>query len=288
MHQDVTQKDVQSDISLHPQPTMFTVQNKKNLPWQGDTYSTHSDMQYASICDAMDAHPWQLCNPYQNVLDIGCGDGKISAQIASRLPLGRVLGIDSSTSMITHSNQHHAPRHSNLTFAVADAQALPDQYHQKFDTVTSFYCLHWVEHLEQTLQGIQKCLKPNGQLIFYIGGSDEIPVLTALEKLLASRNSEKMAKLIWYRSADEITDMALRCNFLIERCESFSYAYTYPSIEELVGWVNTLPYGHQLEPTLRQQYIRAAVMQHVLLFPAQADGSITLHFPLIRFYGRKA
>lgn len=286
MHQDITQKNTQSEITLHPHA--HTAQNKQKLFWRGDVYSAHSDVQYASICAAIDAHPWQHCNPYQNVLDIGCGDGKISAQIASRLPLGHVLGIDSSASMIGHSNEHHAPKRSNLTFAIADAQALPDQYHQKFDTITSFYCLHWIEHLEQTLQGIQKCLKPNGQLIFYIGGSDEIPVLTVLEKLLESENSETIGKFVWYRSADEIKNMALRCNFVIERCESFSYAYTYPNIEELVRWVNTLPYGCELESALRQEYIRTAVMQYARRFPAHADGRITLHFPLIRFYGRKA
>ena len=30
------------------------------------------------------------------VLDIGCGDGKVTAEIARRIPKGRVLGVDNS------------------------------------------------------------------------------------------------------------------------------------------------------------------------------------------------
>ena len=288
MHQDSIQKEAPSKITLHPHPTQFIALDKQKSAWQGEAYSTHSSMQYDSICEAIAAHPWQHCNPYQSVLDIGCGDGKISAQIASRLPLGRVLGIDASLSMITHSNERHASKHSNLTFAIADAQALPEQYHEKFDTITSFYCLHWIENLEQTLHSIRKCLKPNGQLIFCVGGTGGIPVLTALENLLAStKHLEKIEAPIWYRSTDEITAMAARCNLLVERCKQFSYAYTYPNIEALIQWVSALPYGHGLESTRRQEYIRTAVMQYVLGYPAHADGSITLHFRLIHFYGRK-
>ncbi len=289
MHQDITQKEAPSEITLHPHPTQFIARDKQKSAWQGDAYSAHSDPQYASICAAIDAHPWQHCNPYQNVLDIGCGDGRISAQIASRLPLGRVLGIDTSASMITHSNERHASKHSNLTFAIADAQALPEQYHEKFDTITSFYCLHWIENLEQTLHSMRKCLKPNGQLIFWVVGSSGMPVLTVLEKLLSSDKSDvkKYESPICHRSTDEITAMAARCNLLVERCEQFSYAYAYPNIEALIQWVSALPYGHGLESTRRQEYIRTAVMQYVLGCPAHADGSITVHFPLIHFYGRK-
>ena len=58
----------------------------------------------------------------ERVLDLGCGDGKITAEIADRLPHGSVLGVDPSTAMIAFARQHYrAPARTNLDFAVADA-----------------------------------------------------------------------------------------------------------------------------------------------------------------------
>jgi trans-aconitate methyltransferase len=37
---------------------------------------------------------------YENVLDIGCGDGRITAEIAAKIPEGRIWGIDNSIEMI--------------------------------------------------------------------------------------------------------------------------------------------------------------------------------------------
>lgn len=37
----------------------------------------------------------------ESVLDIGCGDGKVTALLSSRLRNGKVKGIDSSPDMIT-------------------------------------------------------------------------------------------------------------------------------------------------------------------------------------------
>jgi trans-aconitate methyltransferase len=46
---------------------------------------------------------------------VGCGDGKITAEIADRLPEGSVLGVDPSTDMIAFAREHF--RRKNLDFA---------------------------------------------------------------------------------------------------------------------------------------------------------------------------
>src|SRR5689334_13566922 len=45
----------------------------------------------------------------QHVLDVGCGDGKISAQIAARIPAGTVIGVDPSRDMIAFASNHFPP-----------------------------------------------------------------------------------------------------------------------------------------------------------------------------------
>ena len=54
---------------------------------------------------------------YERVLDLGCGNGKVTAEIAARVPEGTVVGIDSSAEMIAFASAHFAPTmRPNLRF----------------------------------------------------------------------------------------------------------------------------------------------------------------------------
>jgi trans-aconitate 2-methyltransferase len=98
----------------------------------------------------------------ERVLDIGCGDGKITAEIARRLTTGSALGIDPSTRMIAYAQAHFARiKYPNLTFAVGDATSLP--FRGEFDLVVSFNALHWVRDQSAALRGIRDALKPAGR-----------------------------------------------------------------------------------------------------------------------------
>jgi len=96
------------------------------------------------------------------ILDVGCGDGKITAKIAARVPDGFVLGIDPSHDMIAFANSHFGlPEWRNLRFAVADVRNLP--YRNKFDLIVSFNALHWVPEQERALRSMRRALKPEGR-----------------------------------------------------------------------------------------------------------------------------
>lgn len=98
----------------------------------------------------------------ERTLDVGCGDGKITAKIAARLPRGSVLGVDPSREMIAFAAGHFgAPVFPNLRFDVADVRSLP--YLSEFDLVVSFNALHWVTEQEEALRSINQVLKPAGR-----------------------------------------------------------------------------------------------------------------------------
>jgi trans-aconitate 2-methyltransferase len=98
----------------------------------------------------------------ERVLDVGCGDGKITAAIAARVPQGSVLGVDPSRDMIRFAQSHYAiaPTH-NLRFQVGDARSLPFQ--SEFDLVVSFNALHWIPDQEKALSSIRAALIPGGK-----------------------------------------------------------------------------------------------------------------------------
>jgi trans-aconitate 2-methyltransferase len=98
---------------------------------------------------------------WERVLDIGCGDGKVTAEIAERLPRGAVVGVDPSTRMIDFAREHFAANHPNLSFAVGDAVRLP--YRDAFDLVVSFNALHWVPDQTAALCCIRDAMRPKGR-----------------------------------------------------------------------------------------------------------------------------
>jgi len=100
----------------------------------------------------------------ERILDVGCGDGKITAQIATRVPRGSVLGVDPSRDMVAFASRHFgAPARANLRFEVADARSL--SYRNEFDLIVSFNALHWVPEQRLALQSIGAALKPGARAI---------------------------------------------------------------------------------------------------------------------------
>ncbi len=95
----------------------------------------------------------------ERILDVGCGNGKTTAEIAARVPQGAVVGVDASADMIAFAAAHGA-LHPNLQFAVADARQLP--YQHEFDLVVSFNALHWIPDQDRALRSIRAALKDTG------------------------------------------------------------------------------------------------------------------------------
>lgn len=157
-------------------PTPTTPLPPKAEEWRGEDYAQHSSLQ-AAMADEVLSH-LQLRGDEQ-VLDLGCGDGKLSARIAQRVPRGSVLGVDASPDMVAFAQANFgAGQVPNLRFEVADARAL--NYRAAFDLLVSFNALHWVSDAATALQGIRQALRPSGQArLRLVTRSD----LTSLEEI---------------------------------------------------------------------------------------------------------
>ena len=73
----------------------------------------------------------------ENILDLGCGDGKITVEIAELVSHGSVIGVDNSSQMIALAYKKYSQnQYPNLSFQVMDASAL-------YALILSFNLLHW-------------------------------------------------------------------------------------------------------------------------------------------------
>ncbi len=129
--------------------------------WVGRDYFRHSSLQQ-HLAEEQLAR--LTLAGAERILDVGCGDGKITAEIAQRVPNGSMLGTDPSQSMIAFASRQFAQAgHANLRFEVADVRTLP--YRAEFDWVVSFNALHWVPEQETALRSLRLALKPGGRAL---------------------------------------------------------------------------------------------------------------------------
>ncbi len=101
------------------------------------------------------------------ILDIGCGTGRHSIELAKRGY--SVTGIDLSESMLKRAKEKAKEQKVNIDFRKADARSLP--FEDEFDLAImlcegGFSLMETDEMNYQILQNAAKSLKENGKLIF--------------------------------------------------------------------------------------------------------------------------
>ena len=137
--------------------------------WNAAEYSQRSGLQQAMAEEVLALLDLEGS---ERVLDVGCGDGKITAAIAARVPRGTVVGVDASRDMITFAASHFDPTvRANLRFEVADARLLP--FRNEFNRVVSFNALHWVPDQDAALRSIRSAMTPDGQALLRLVSKGE-------------------------------------------------------------------------------------------------------------------
>jgi trans-aconitate 2-methyltransferase len=120
--------------------------------------------------------------PGERILDLGCGTGHLTAQLAERGV--EVVGLDASPSMVASARQNF-PR---LKFMLGDAQSAI--FDQPFDAVFSNAALHWMKDAPGVIASVARALKPRGRFVFEMGALGNIAtILSALRKVLPAAES---------------------------------------------------------------------------------------------------
>jgi trans-aconitate 2-methyltransferase len=101
----------------------------------------------------------------ERVLDLGCGDGVLTAQMAALVPHGEAVGIDASQGMIDVAQHRQGP---NLRFVLMDINELG--FVEEFDVIFSNATLHWIKDHRNLLQNVRRALRTGGVLRFDFAG----------------------------------------------------------------------------------------------------------------------
>lgn len=110
-------------------------------------------------------HLGKLLRRGMDILDVGCGTGAITADIAKAVdPDGMVLGIDRDDANVAGSIRQYGGI-KNLRFESVDILAVGDRFNSQFDIVTAARTLQWISEPQRAIRNMKKAAKPGGQVI---------------------------------------------------------------------------------------------------------------------------
>jgi ubiquinone/menaquinone biosynthesis C-methylase UbiE len=131
------------------------------MEWDAEKYEDTSKMQFQ-----IGQQTIALLNPQfnENILDIGCGTGSLSLQIAAKIGDGIVTGVDPDASMVQFAREA-IDRNQVANFRVMQADATQLDFLEEFDAVFSNIVLHWVPNVPKLFQVLYAALNPGGRLV---------------------------------------------------------------------------------------------------------------------------
>jgi trans-aconitate 2-methyltransferase len=222
----------------------------------------------------------------EHILDVGCGDGKVTAEIARAVPRGSVTGADFSPQMIGFAKKAFpAEKFSNLRFHVMDARKI--KFERRFDAVFSNAALHWVDDHQAILRGMSAVLKSGGRLMVSCGGkgnAQDVFVSLRPEMRLARWRKffRAMPKPYFFYAPEDYEKWLPRFGFKIQSRKLAPKDAAYEGADGFMAWLRTtwIPYVQRVPENLREEFIAAVTQRYVAKHPADADGKV--HVRMVR------
>jgi trans-aconitate methyltransferase len=220
---------------------------------------------------------WLAPQPDERILDLGCGDGQLTAKIAASG--AKVVGVDASPEMVEGALS------KGIDARVGNAEALP--FTVEFDAVFSNAALHWVRNQDAMMAGVKRALKPGGRFVAEMGGHGNIAAIRVA--LMAALERHGCAGLEdgvnYYPTPQGYSARLVAHGFVVEEMQLIPRPTPLPS--GMHAWLTTFRSGvlDAVPEALRSVVIEDTV---ALLEPALCDeqGNWTGDYVRLRFIAR--
>ena len=260
---------------------MNGMNEQKTNDWDANKYQKHSDLQYKAAMYALSKISFK---GNESVLDIGSGDGRITAEIAKRVPQGSVLGIDISPNMIEHARNNH--QQDNVSFELYDISKGKNFYDlqkqlkesHSFHVITAFSSLSWIKNQSQAFNNIFYLLKAKGQFRAGIAHEDS-PYLRARYKMLTHDKWKDFFvdyEMPYYPSNEQTVQKLLEHAWLkpVEITKT-GVPQLFATRQDFIDWMSAIPAQIDRIPLERQQeFLDDIVTEYLQEVPEKENGSI--------------
>jgi trans-aconitate 2-methyltransferase len=254
--------------------------------WDALEYERHSSAQFAWASELIEK---MNLEGDEALLDLGCGEGKISAILARLLPRGRVTGIDSSEAMIDHARKNFsAAQYPNLEFLQMDGTKIT--FEDCYDVVFSNAALHWMKDQARVLDGVRRSLTPQGRFVFQMGAKSNAKEIayTFLDVMISPSWSgyfQEIPSPYKFYDPDEYLELLAGAGLKSLRLELIPRDMVQQGREGLAGWVRStwFPYTDRVPENLRENFIAEFIERYLEKHPLDAQG--LAHVAMMRLEG---
>jgi trans-aconitate 2-methyltransferase len=170
-----------------------------------------------------------------NVVDLGCGDGALTATLAARWPSASVLGVDSSEEMLASATSLKSDRMSFVLEQIQDWRPSGP-----IDLLVSNAALQWVPRHLSLLPRFVSALAPGGWLAIQVPGNFEAPSHATLRMLCDSpRWSERLGTAGRWLSTPTPSDYvsALASHGCVVDAWETTYAQVLQGADPVLAWM---------------------------------------------------
>jgi len=225
-----------------------------------------------------------------NILDLGCGDGVLTKELASIAKGGKTIGVDASEGMIRSAKDIEG---RNLEFKVMDINNI--KLEEQFDLIFSNAALHWVKDHNRLLNTCVKFLKANGQIRFNFAGDGNcnnfFQVVKEVSKSQRYYSYFKDFNWPWYMpSIDDYKELLSNVKGLEDIQVYGENADRYfKNEDELIGWIDQpsiVPFLIELPEDMKKEF-RDIVVGKMVLKTKQNDGTCFETFRRINVIAKK-
>ena len=204
--------------------------------WAAASYDAHARF-VSDLAGGVMA--WLDARPGERILDLGCGDGVLTASLAAQG--ADMVGVDSSEDFVA------AAQAQGLDVCLMDGEALT--FEGEFDAVFSNAALHWMTKPEKVIAGVDRALKPGGRFVAEFGGHGNVAAIaTALRAVGIARGGDLSLANPWYFPAPAVYQALLeRHGFTVRRIALFPRPTPLPT--GMAEWLNLFrkPFFQQFE-----------------------------------------
>jgi trans-aconitate 2-methyltransferase len=226
----------------------------------------------------------------ERTIDAGCGTGRLTAELLSRLPDGRVIAIDRSWNMLLTARTNLLPTFdARLKFVQVALPSLP--FRGWADLVFSTATFHWVADHDALFTSIHDALRPGGRLFAQCGGGPNLAGAHALARHVMTR--EPFARYFdewagpWHFASPHDTERRLLAAGFVEVSADLEPAPTTLADESSYReFVTTVIYHPHLE-RLPEATLRAQWLDEITALAAQRDPPFTLDYWRLNLAGQR-